>query len=709
MRKIFSTMMLVAAAAMASVSCQKDYDDVSVSPKEVILNFSSEKPSFNEPTKTEWTGTTIQWSKGDAIRMAYTVNGVWQNASGDATDEKKAKFYQSKGIDTAGPTANFAVSTYFTGTTVGEYQFYGVYPASVSETDFNYAPSATITIPVEQTPVSNSFDPAADFMIGIASETYQALPQSTVSMVWTRMVAHAELVFKTLNGLADGEKVRTVTLKANTDADMVGVHYVDITTNAITLPKSNTASNQLVINGDKLSFDADGNLTVWVCFLPCTWTTLAVEIETDAAVYTRDITISGEGRTFLRNAHNVLPINMSRAVRVQKDVVGRALPFEETFDVLQKGDHNGTGSSSLSTELSNFDIPSGAALYEANGAIRLAKGDVEGSLTTIPLDLSSAFYVKVKAKGWDSDEVRLTVKAGLQSQDIDLITYNPGDFVEYVVNFDAIDNSESVVFSTASGVRVFIDEIEIGNGSATAAPMIVSQASAKVPANGGAGEIAYTVYNAVDGVNLIASSNQTWLTIGSTTGGKVAFMVEANDATGERSAVVTLTYGAVTETITVTQDKKAEENEDEIIEFYESFDQNDGKGGNDGSWSGSLGTSTAVSTDKEGWTFDNQYKANKCVRFGNSTTKKGYAETPALGMSGDLTLTFKAGAWKSDSKTLTLSVSGGGTLGTGEVTLTNESFTQYKVQISGAAASTKIKFSGNARFFLDEVKVVKNN
>ena len=44
--------------------------------------------------------------------------------------------------------------------------------------------------------------------------------------------------------------------------------------------------------------------------------------------------------------------------------------------------------------------------------------------------------------------------------------------------------------------------------------------------------------------------------------------------------------------------------------FYESFDQCDGTGGNDGAWSGSIATGQFI-TDNEDWTSEKAYGANQ--------------------------------------------------------------------------------------------------
>lgn len=143
--------------------------------------------------------------------------------------------------------------------------------------------------------------------------------------------------------------------------------------------------------------------------------------------------------------------------------------------------------------------------------------------------------------------------------------------------------------------------------------------------------------------------------------------------------------------------------------FYESFDKNDGTGGNDGQWNGNIATSS-IKYDVTGWTCPNASGANKCAKFGTSS-KKGTATTPALtGLAGDAVLTFKAGAWNVTDEKTTLNISiTNGTLDKTSVELKKGEFTEYTINITGADATSKITFEAaeveDNRFFLDEVKV----
>lgn len=144
-------------------------------------------------------------------------------------------------------------------------------------------------------------------------------------------------------------------------------------------------------------------------------------------------------------------------------------------------------------------------------------------------------------------------------------------------------------------------------------------------------------------------------------------------------------------------------------DFYESFDQCNGTGGNDGSWSGSIASADFI-PDNDGWTVasDKSYGADQCAKFGVSPSNKkpvaGSATTPDITLNGTATLTFKAGAWEAngDGTTLTIAVEGG-SIDKSSFTMVKGAFTDYTANVTGNG-SIQINFSTNkGRFFLDEV------
>lgn len=138
--------------------------------------------------------------------------------------------------------------------------------------------------------------------------------------------------------------------------------------------------------------------------------------------------------------------------------------------------------------------------------------------------------------------------------------------------------------------------------------------------------------------------------------------------------------------------------------FYESFDQCEGTGGNDGAWSGSIASSQFVA-DNEGWEAARAYGADQCAKFGTSGIV-GSATTPVIALNGTTTMTFRAAAWNAakDGTTLMLSVEGG-TVEPAELTLEKGNWTDYTMTLTGTG-HIKVTFAQTqGRFFLDEVVV----
>ena len=389
MKRNFSRFMFIAAAAMTFFGCQKPEVVAPEVAEDVMLTFASEKPAFDDATKTEWTGETIQWSAGDKISIAYTVDGNWQNASGNASGD--AKLYKSEPLVKAMETAQFDVSASFNGEIEGTHVFYGVYPAP-SETGFANAPVAMLTVAPSQNPKADSFDSNGDLMLGV-SDVHTARPtdDETISMRWERMVAHAVITLTNINGLTSEEILEAITLTAQADANLVGKQKVNLLTKEVT--KDNDAANVLKVSANNLTA-VERNVTFWACMLPETVTSLTVEVATDKATYTREIKdINVE---FKQNARNLLSIKMGEAVRVAKTV-----NENEVVDVLNNALIGITGSTytSWTGKTSVSDAVYAGQSAGGNESIQLrSNNNNSGVVTTV-----SGGFAKKVVLTWNSN------------------------------------------------------------------------------------------------------------------------------------------------------------------------------------------------------------------------------------------------------------------------------------------------------------------
>ena len=135
--------------------------------------------------------------------------------------------------------------------------------------------------------------------------------------------------------------------------------------------------------------------------------------------------------------------------------------------------------------------------------------------------------------------------------------------------------------------------------------------------------------------------------------------------------------------------------------FYESFNDCDGTGGNDGLWSGSIAQGT-FSPDNGGWSSSSRFGADRCAKFGSSKNL-GEVTTPSFTVNGTATFTFRAAPWASDGTLLTLSASNGATISPSSFTMKENQWTDFTATITGTG-NVKVTFTPTKRFFLDEVK-----
>ena len=356
MKKILLT---AALAALALCGCKKGPEAIAQNGFE----FTSERPA--DDTRTGWTGETLEWTAGDAISMAYTVNGQWVGPN----------LYPSTPLAQGGPTAHFTVPGNFPDGGTGTHHFYALFPA-VSETDFSDAPDVVTAIPEIQTPAASSFDPAADLMAG-QSDDYRSRPSGTVPLRWTRLAAHGDITLRDLD-LASGETVSHIILQAQNGAELTGDIVVDL---ASPEDYATDGKPRVTVMADNLAVDTQGRLNFWISIFPVTLTELTVTVETDQATYRK--VFSGISKTFARNARNILGISMKGATKTTaekfyekvtsapSDWTGDYLIVYEAGKLLLDGD--GTKTSHASVEISDSKIP-----YEAYQAYNI-RIDKDGS------------------------------------------------------------------------------------------------------------------------------------------------------------------------------------------------------------------------------------------------------------------------------------------------------------------------------------------
>lgn len=554
MKKIFIPF-VIAATTLSFAACQKEVSSPAIEDELVSLNFSSANPTTK--TVADAVNKTILWEKGDRISVAYTVNDIWQNANGDVTKDSPAKLYVSTGLTTGGETAVFNIPGDFKANTEGAHQFYSVYPSScVKSTDIKYAPSVTMTIPDVQTPAENSFDAAADLMIGKATKTYNSLSDAkadAIPLLWQRIVSHADITLKGLQGLTENEAITTIVLTADADAKLVGDRWIDIQNGNILGPKTITDANILTINGTNLKVN-NNNVEFWAAVMPATVKSLKIAVETNKATYTRNI--ESCNIEFKQNARKGLNVDMSGVERVEKSV-GLALPFVDDFSWSTAVKPNNDFSNEIKEKSNNKYTAAYKIFTETNeeGAIRIGASKEPGYISTCALDLSKDFYVEVEAKAYNTDDnahISISVDKVTTLIAEEALT---NDYGTYCFNLSAATASSSIKISTDTK-RAIITSVKIAEGKSTYVPapkLTISPEFAKVASNTTKATFAVT-----SNTKWTVSTTSDWAKISTPSGennGDVEITFSENTADKERTAdiVVKTEDGSITKTFALTQ------------------------------------------------------------------------------------------------------------------------------------------------------------
>lgn len=558
MKKNIFMMMLFAAAAIASVSCQKE--ETAPASEPVTLTFTSANPQ----TKTEWDGETgtIWWSEKDIIRVALKIGDAWYS------DKSGAKLYQSSSLSSKSLTGEFSLKYFDSGkiSTTGDYQFYSVYPEDVTET--NFAPStslATINLPSVQMSSTSTFDKSADVLWGKAVNTYTQLPTENVPLLWNRLVAHAYITLKGINGIAENETINSVTLTAQEGAALTGAYDLNVATGEFT---AGATSNVVTVNCTGISADESGNATFWACINPCEVTSLNIVVDTDVATYTIDK--QNLNLAFLQNQRNILPVNMSAAVREQKEVDDT----DYSNDYLITGTKTDGTMVAAGAYVSGNNINTIVGVTLIDGAFEYVDG-LENCKMTVEKVTEGTYAGKYTIKDASGNYLCAPgsgnnnyLKGGdLQDDAAYYWSISLNDDGTHKVVAAATSNNNELRYNRGSSL--FSCYVSTSSMSAitlypysmvavSTAPVIVLSTEQPVAVGDEGGEvtISYTIKNPADGVTLEASADADWLTDVQYADGTVTYTAAANEG-AERTATVTLSYeGAADATVTITQAAK---------------------------------------------------------------------------------------------------------------------------------------------------------
>ena len=529
--------MLVAAAAMAFTSCQKE--EVSA-PETVSVNLTMH--AGVEETKTYLgENNEVLWGKGESVKLYVGAGETATFVHSTETDiydgQKTASF-------------TFAIE----GVTESDsYSLGGVYPTSAVVSTNNTNPkSYKVQLPATQQSVDGNYDPSAYIMV-LKPEFVEELP-TEYQASFRRATALNKI---TLSNVA--EDITSVEITVPEKKYLAGRRNIDLTTGESgEIYDSGTQTNTVKVTGD---FKA-GSFDVWFC----SWgveleggETMTIKMTSANKMYTRSITARENGIKFVEGDLNKLSVNMESAeVEVLSSVVGKYLIASKTTSgwFLMTSTNAGkfytaTTSVSSAAEVTCADFY-GVADVE-NYVWDVAKYDTGYSIKNTSTNKYVAYNGSSNEAYANSDlddKAKMDIKLDGQSAVIESMNV-AGRKLQYNAS------SPRFAFYTTAQTSVYM----IPWTPDTTPRIFVDNKSFNVSADAITVDIPYTVNNITSPITATVADGATMSNVKATVAdAKVTVTFDANTESTEKTATIVLSYeGAESVNVTVTQAAKLTE------------------------------------------------------------------------------------------------------------------------------------------------------
>ena len=530
--------MLVAAAAMAFASCQKEEK---VAPETISATLTMHADV--EATKT-YLGedNKVFWGTDEAVTL-YVGSG------------ETAKFFDSASTDAYEGEASASFTFAMEGVTEADsYALGGIYPASAAMDDNKNATQYKVILPATQNQVDGNYDPSAYIMV-LKPEIVDVLPTE-----YTASFRRATALNKvTLTNVA--EDITSVEITVPAEKYLAGRRYFDLTTGESgEVYESGTQTNVVKVNGDFKS----GSFDVWFC----SWgvelvegEALTVKMASANNTYTRTITARAEGIKFVEGDLNTLTINMKEAdVEAISTITGDYLIASKTSSGwFLMTPTNGSSYYTATGNVSSSSAVTCADFYDVadveNYVWKVAKYDNGYSIQSVYTNKYVAYNGssnQAYANAELSDAVKMDIQ--LNGQDAVIESMNvSGRKLQYNAG------SPRFAFYGTAQTSVYL----ISWTPDTTPRITVEDTEYNVSADDETLEFCYTTKN-IDGTPTVSVADGATMTNveaeADAEAGIVTVIFDANAEEVEKTATLVLSYkGAESVYVTITQAAKAAE------------------------------------------------------------------------------------------------------------------------------------------------------
>lgn len=525
MRQVLKSIMLIAAAAMAFTSCQKEE---TAAPETVSATLTMH--AGVEQTKTYLDeNNAVLWGKGEVVTL-YVGSG------------ETAKFFDSASTDADGDTEASFSFTIEDVAAADSYALGGIYPASAAMDDNKNATQYKVILPATQNQVDGNYDPSAYIMV-LKPEVVTELPTE-----YTASFRRAAALNKiTLTGVK--ENISSVEITVPEKKYLAGRRYVALTTGE-SGEVYYDQSNKVTVNSSFTGNSIDVWFTSWGVEL-AEGDELSIKMTSATKTYTRTIAARAEGIKFVEGDLNTLTVNMSSAtVETLDNFSGEYLIVNTDLTRAAQAWNNGNN-------LPEFVLNArDEVVYESEG--------LENCKMTIEVQADGKYTIK-DANGLylyaaSSSSNHLKGKEEVSSWTIE----QDGD--KYILTSSAQTsrnimqyNEQSKIFSCYSSGQKDITLYKYSDIKVDTTPSIsLTKDSHQVAFDATSYEFTYTTKNITGNVAATIKEGSTMTNVSaSANNGTVTVKFDANADAEQKKATIVLSYeGAASQEFVLTQDRK---------------------------------------------------------------------------------------------------------------------------------------------------------
>ena len=577
MKKIMKPFVLVAAAAMALASCQKNEMHA---PEKQELHFTIKAGIETKTSITDNGDGTYSpsWKNGDQIGIFFTepkekvekVDATFSNTTAD------------------GPEASFEGRA----TVEGEGTFYAFYPASAFNQHYGDE-TIRLDLPAAQKPTSTSFDPACDILV--AKPCYYISDGDEVlidDLYFARLMSVLKINLK--GEFAQGEVVESLTFSVD-GVDITGNAKVDYKTATIKGWNNGSVDRNVVTasySEDRYITIAEGNNAAYLVVAPTTipaGTSLSFTLKT--ANYNISKTVSAPSdMTFTAGNLSVLNLTINEENCEANDT---PIDYSGVYLIAGKeGDKwyaakkytSGNYLSVSEIEFIGENIVETETISDHYMTIdKVADGPYKGMYTIVDaggkyLSAVSGDDNYLKAVDAVSDNTYWSIEKDEEKGTYSIVASKSSDAEKNHMRFNYNNGTNSRVTcygstSTQPYLTLFSTSLVKPD---TTPKIFVTNTTYSVKATDTSVEIPYNVKNitgtisatVADGAT-ISNINTNVTDVTDATDGKVTISFAANEESAEKTATIVLSYeGAQSVNVVITQAGKPAEDGEEKVEVW---------------------------------------------------------------------------------------------------------------------------------------------